>query len=72
MLSFPLLDNCFSDSFNEVEIWYQKASKFGLGRFSERQSKFQLRCGCFHQLELLIKSQKAKENFKDNYGHNNI
>ena len=47
--------------------------KFGIQRLSrlvqkiflERQSKFQSRYDYFYQLELLINTQKAKEDFED-------
>ena len=33
---FVLLDNCFSDLFTEVKIWYQNYFEFVLGHFLER------------------------------------
>ena len=33
VLKFVSLDNCTSDLFTEVQIWYWKSFKFGLGRF---------------------------------------
>ena len=52
-------------------------SKFGIKRllslfrkFSRDIKKFYPKYDCFQQLELLIKTEKAKQNFADNHFHN--
>ena len=63
MFKIVLLDNYFSDSFTQVQIWYWKTFKFHLRLFIRKISKLQ---------ELLIKTRKInlKQIFADNHGQN--
>ena len=70
MLKYILLDNYFPDIFTEDQIRYWYPFTFGLGQFFRKISKFQQKYDCFQQMNLLLETSKAKENFEDNHFHN--
>ena len=60
MINFVLLDNCFTNLFNEFQIRYRETFKFGTGHFLEKQSKFQPKYDCFLTFGAVDKNIKSK------------
>ena len=70
VLKIVLLDNCFSDLFTEVQIWYWEPFMFGLECCLRKLKQIPAKTWLFLTIGVTNKNIKSKGNFADHHGHN--